>query len=93
MRMARQRERTLEQLMLAFAFSAVSFWTLNVLQWYANGSISPVLLIAYIVIVPPCAIAFYIALPRHKRPFASLKTLSSTAAEMAWFSRGRKPHS
>ncbi|MCC6615166.1 MAG: 4Fe-4S binding protein [Anaerolineae bacterium] len=69
MRASRKNGADLQRAMLIFAFAAVSFWTLVVLQWYFTGEIAPVLLIAYGPASIGGSVAFFIALPRQRRTF------------------------
>ncbi len=69
-RQQKLRDVQIQKFMLIFAFVMVFFWTTQVIQWYFSGSIAPALLISYIVVATGGGVAFYIILPRQRRPFA-----------------------
>jgi hypothetical protein len=70
MRQQRLRDAQAQKFMLIFAFVMVFFWTIQVIQWYFSGSIALALLIGYGALAIGGGVAFYILLPRTRRPFA-----------------------
>ena len=59
MRASRKNGADLQRVMLIYAFVAVSFWTLVVLQWYFTAEIAPALLIIYALASIGGSVAFF----------------------------------